>query len=1153
MVETFRKQFVFLLIIVLFAFTFNCVEVLIVPENHLADAQRKRKRKSKKKKKKATKEKKEAGELEQALGQTKDESKIDLSTLVVDNDVALTSAVGVKIDESIAKLMKILNRFQEPGTLRRLSEFYWKKSHRLNLDLMLAHQKKMDVWFEAGQKGDPPAEPDPETWYKYNRKAVEICDLIIEKFPEFQGMDEVYFFMAYNLIAIGRDADATNYYKKLVREFPQSGYVPDSWMAIGDYYFSHNNVYDALPAYEEVLRYQASKVFGFAKYKIGWCYYNLGKYRKAIDTFKSVVAWSQDQQASGKSQITLMDEALKDLVMAFAEDGSVAEAEEYFLKVGGKKYFRMMLIRLADIYTNQGKFKDSIKIHRRLIKDYPDHLSNADFQLKIVEAYANMNDKVNTTKEIIEMVFYAKPASESSWVKANIEDEPERVEEAWENAERMLIKTVVEYHKEASKIKNDATWDKAQKLYEIYLQYFAKSKTFYDVMFNYSQLLFDRKKYEQAGEWYKKVAKYDVKGKHFEIASYAAILSYEKLVHKEIKGWIGDTKKRSRRGDKSYKLATTDAQKKKEAAQREKYAQREMSDATKGFVESCNLYIDNIPKSKYKVDIIYKVAIIYYAHNMFPEAVGRFDLIVKDYPKHRLAEYSANLILDSLNMAQKWRVLNDTVRKYLKNKKLVRKASFRNDLKVLLEKSTFKKVEMTEAEKNWVGAAEEYLAFVKEFRKSKVNDRARYNASVHFVTAGMLEKSIEVQLVFLKEHPKSSLYDDVLFKLGKNYEALAYYRESADRYAQYVKKYPKGEFYSDALFNASVFYASLGDTDKGVALKRKYIEKMKKKDEKETMFFGIAFTYMDAKDYKNAEKQFKAYLKKRKSDVTMPVFDKKTEELKKRGKIKGDANRIFVSHIQLMDIYKREKRQNDIDKTYNTVLALAQCDTEKPLGEAAREIIAEASFVKLKDRFDSYIAYKLEVKNRRLKKSKWNDKISEKMKEKYTLMEGLDKAYENVIALKSPRWSVASLYMMGQTKKYYSLSMFNSEIPYWLDIDQKVIYVDRLQMRAEPIEHKALLFFEKALMTAYKTGVYSYYTKESRGELEGYAPEVYKANNTIGFEPGVESNSYYNAEFVTPDVPDYRPPRPVTPADGGAEGTEGTENAQETQIEEEAA
>ena len=1135
MARVFRKSIFILLLAIFLAVVFTTGEAIVLYDSQIAEAARRKKsgrKKRKEKKEKKIKEKKEGDELEDILGGKKEEGEIPLEDIQIKDDVPLESAVGKKIDEAIAKLFKILSKYQEPGTLRRLAEFYWKKAHQLNLDLMRDHQEKMDQWFTAGQKGDPPPEPDAEIWYKYNKKAVEVCKLVIERYPKFHGMDEVYFFMGYNLNEINRSSDAVEYYKRLVREHPNSGYVPDSWMAIGDYYFSNNNVYDALPAYEEVLRHEASKVFGYAKYKIAWCYFNLGKYKDAIETFKEVVNWSIEQSEEGKSQITLMEESLKDLVMAFAEEGNVDEAEKYFIRIGGKKYFRMMLVRLADIYSNQGKLDDSIVVYKRLISDYPLHRDNADFQLKIVEAYSNKNDKENTTKEILAMVYYAKPPEESEWVKANMERNEETVEEAWSNAEHMLIRTVVEYHKEALKINSQATWDKAQRLYEMYIQYFSRSKTYYDVIFNYSELLYKRMMFKQAGEWYTKVAEMDPKGKHFEEASYSAILSYEKLVHKEINAWISDTKKRSKRKEKHYKLKMTDKEEKAvEKALAEQFSRRELSENTSGFVKACNLYIDNIPHTKHKVDIIYKVAIIYYSHNHFKEAVGRFELIVKDYPKHRLAVYSANLTLDSLNMSKEWRQLHATVKSYLKNRRLVPRTGrtqFRRDLQDLYEKSSFKKVEVTEEEGNWSGAAEEYLAFADEFKRSKVRDRALYNASVHYVTDGQLEKSIEIQKKFLKEHAKSPLAEAITYNLAKNYEALAYFRESAEMYEKYNQKYPNGEHNSDAVYNAGVFYASLGETEKSVKMKRKTIERTKKPAEKDALVFGLAYTYLDAKDDKNAEKQFKLYLKKREKSITWPKYDKKTKELVKRGNIKGDPNPIYVSHIELKNIYASSGRKREVEKERATFLMLADCDTEIPIDAHARDAIAEASFYRNELKFREYVAYKLEVR-RRLPRDKWNAIIAERMEKKSKMVIRMQDAYAEVVALKSPKWSVAALYQIGQVYKYYSLALFNSEKPYWLTMDQEMIYDDNIHMRAEPIEHKALLGFEQCLSTAYRTGVYSEYTVKARQELQGYVPEIYIPTNEIRFDPGFESDSMFMARFETPDVPDIAGPTRFSP------------------------
>lgn len=1123
MVKTITKSCYIALVALLLLVVFTAGEVLFSPDDHLAEAQRRRRQADDEQAPAESGDQED--ELGRALGRRGDDGMIPTSELVVENDVPLTSAVGVKIDESIERLLRILDRFQEPSTFRRLAEFYWNKANRLNLDLMQEHSRRMDTWMEGGQQGEPPALPDSEIWYKYHRMSIKICLIIVERYPDFQAMDEVYSFLGYNYTSIEQDTDAVNYYRKLVREFPGSQFVPSSWMAIGDYYFGHNNVYDALPAYEEVLKFEDSTVYGYAKYKIAWCYYNLGRYEDSIETFKEVVAWSQKQAETDGSRIVLIEDALRDLVMAFAEAGSVDDAEAYFKQVGGDRYFRSMLVSLAGIYTNQGKFHDSILIYKRLIRDYKDHIDNADFQVRIVDAYTNLNDKEAVTREIIEMVYYAKPASESGWVAAHAEKEEGKVREAWESAERMLIKTVVEYHKEALKVSNEDTWNMAQSLYEMYIAYFDQSEMYYDVCFNYSELLYRRQQFKLAGEWYTKVAMMNPKGKHFEEASYSAILSYEKLVHREIEDWVGDTKERSVRKDKSYKLATTEEAEAKEEEQRETYSVRPLSENVQGFVTACNIYIDNIPDSRYKVDIIYKVAIIYYAHNMFEDAVRRFELIVNDYPSHRLGEYAANLILDSLNISQSWRQLNATVRAYLKNQRLVQRPAFRADLNDLLEKSAFKMVEVTVAEGNKVAAAQEYLAFAEEFPKSTVRDRAVYNAAVYYVEAGDLVTAIEVQNRFLREHPKSDYVGSVRFNLAKNYEALAYYPEAATLYEDYVDKHPDGEHEMDALYNASIFYENLGQTEKAVALKRRYIEKTSKTNpaEADQMLFMIGFTYLDAGDVRNAEKQFKEYLKHREKDIDLPRVSRDTGDVLARGKITGDPNTIYIAHVQLLEIYRKERRQKDADESLATVRLLAQCDSDIALNEVARDVIAEAAFFKVQENFNAYTEYKLEVKQR-IARDRWNEIIAQRMQQKYDMLAQLQAQYEQIIALGSPQWSVAALYMIGQSLKYYSLAMFNSEMPYWLTEEQRIIYVDALYQRAEPIEQNSLRFFVTCAETAARTGVYTDYVKKAITELENH--QVIPPVKSFTFEPGFPSDSMYSANFQAAVIAGHSAPAP---------------------------
>jgi len=79
-------------------------------------------------------------------------------------------------------------------------------------------------------------------------------------------------------------------YRRLIRDFPKSQYIPDAWLAFGEFYFQHapdeeKDVKKALDAYVEAAKNEQSQIFGYATYKQGWCHYNLTRFLEAARLF----------------------------------------------------------------------------------------------------------------------------------------------------------------------------------------------------------------------------------------------------------------------------------------------------------------------------------------------------------------------------------------------------------------------------------------------------------------------------------------------------------------------------------------------------------------------------------------------------------------------------------------------------------------------------------------------------------------------------------------------------------------------------------------------------------------------------------------------------------------------------------------------------
>lgn len=743
-----------------------------------------------------------------------------------------------KRDSAINQLKELIKEYPEgpakAGVYRRLAELYWEKARGIKAVVMEEYNKKTDKYYELNDPSAPMPELDLKPAWKWNKEAIDVCKYIIKKYDGYTGLDEVYFFMASNLMEVGQSLPAIRYYKLVVEKFKNSKYAADAYFEMGEYWFNNNNVFKAMPNYKAIVdRYKTNKFYGFALYKYGWCLYNVGEYEQSIKTFQATVAFS-----SKSKKISLKEDALKDMVRPYAEAGNVDDAERYFKNiVKDKKYYIMVLSRLSSIYDEQDRSEDAIKIYRKLLTEEPNDRRAPSWQKQIVEAYKKLNNKDAVREEVLVLVKkYADP--EASWVKAN-QKESSDLESARQTSEFNLKRLLVEYHTEARKTNAKQTWTIVAELYPIYLKYFPKAEDSYNMRFNYAEMLYDTKQYTKAGDQYQIVADTDPKGSHFEDSSYGAVACFGALLAKDQKRAREEAKKRlnASKGkneidESKIHVAGKDKKDKKAVV---KFEKKKLPELHQKFIKATETYIKNIPHSKYLVDIIYKQAITYYAFNHFDKAVPSFEMIVKKYPRDNLAEYSANLIMDSLNITEDWEAISDKARSFLRNTALISgRPKLKKDLERFKVMATFYAAEVPAKKGKYIESAERYLAFVTEFPKSKYNDVSLYNANSYYVKGGDIYKAIRVQERFLREsdniYKNSKLRKDIMFQLAKNYAAIAYYDKAAQLYLDFVEKAPDHKNAGDAVHDAAIYLEKLNDTEKAIDNYKLYVEKYAKDD-----------------------------------------------------------------------------------------------------------------------------------------------------------------------------------------------------------------------------------------------------------------------------------------------------------------------------------
>ncbi|QSQ14495.1 tetratricopeptide repeat protein [Myxococcus landrumensis] len=1024
--------------------------------------------------------------------------------------------VASKRREQIASLKKIISLSPDPrevpSLLFRLGEFYWEESkfyffeaNRRDDDLI----KAMNANDTAGQQRAKAEKAELIGKQKeYGKLAVEQYTKIVQEHPKFERTDEVLFFLGQYLMEEGQERKALVAFKRLVEKHPQSKFIPDAYLAFGEYYFNNSKgkrpeLEKALVAYKKAAEFPESQVYAFALYKQGWCHFNLGDYEAAKDRFKTVVLYGELAGANavekdgGKSgRGSLVREARTDYVRAYSHQGDVAQARADFGKVASNPDDRFtMMKQLANLYYGDGKDREAAITFNSLIKEKPLSPEAPGFQGKIVDCILRMGNKERTVAQVRRLVKIMKEVESSGVIKDD--KDKKLLAEAKELSERTLSNLAVTWHNEGKKTRNEETFRYADAVYSDYLTLFPENPKAYDLRFFWAELLNDNlQNFEKAAANYTLVVLQDAKvleakddkgkakpgkpGKWLPNASYNAVLAYDEVV-----------KAAESRGEAKTEAVSSDITKK-----------ATIPTLKKALLDACERYLKYVPKGEKRVEIAFKAANIYYRHNHFDEAVLRFSEIALGYPEYkfedgsRAAEISANLILDSYNLLQDFAKVNEWARRFYSNDKLAT-GKFRDDLAKLIEQSSFKLVSQLEEKKEFAKAAEAYLNFVHDFPQTEIADLALYNASVDYYKAKMLDKTIEVRARLFAQYPRSKYVPDSIYANAEALEAIGDFEQAAGTYELYVRGYErsvtekgggkakgkKKDAGDDkpavpqkwdeskaqvALFNASTYREGLGQTKAALKNRERYLELWPRAKDAD----DIRLSIIDLTG---------------KSGAAMKAI-KMLEEYERDNM--RSASKFLAAEGRIIDLYKKMNKTRDVTRMYKRVgehFDQLPRRVQTTLEKNALATAAQAQFLGVDLDWAEY---------RRLKLY-WGappspDRFRASIQDKSKALQVVEKKYVQTVALGAPEPSLCALNRIGLAYDHFADRVTNAPMPRGLDEESQQALRDEFANQAQPLKDKATEAFAATVAKSRELDVFNDCAAESLKMLRTtYQPERY--------------------------------------------------------------
>ena len=1109
-------------------------------------------------------------------------------TLTVEAFVGQQRDKIAKITDKQIKYMQDLLRTaadddpQKPDYYFRLGELYAERQRDLGFQARGLDQKV----FEAQQAKNTSQAAQLKNKQQQYEKAAEKLALeavksyvAASKYPKYNRMDEVLFRLAYLLQMIKKEDQAREFFHRLIKDYPQSKYVPNAYLSFAEFYFQKGEMENAGKFYEKVTQFTSSSVFGFALYKKGWVEINLGNFKSALEIFVRVIELCKAGKIPKNQAGPLEKEAKKDLVKAYARTpgASPDKAWDFFQRMGGD-FAPKMLESLAELYWEQGMFNESSKVYRKIIVLNETSPRLCEWQNKILRNTLSAGNKKDQVQELKRMGNVYEAMLKKQGVKKDVMSE---CKNSFHDTGKELA---LIWHKEAQRTKNSDTYQLAGMVYKEFLSHFNNEKDTPEITFYYGEILWQMNSWKEAAEVYTKVVELDPKGKYVKESAYAAVLAWKNALNISDEGDSVDK-------DKS----------------KNDLKPRTIPEYQKKMIGAFDTYIKYVPDAPELVKIKYRKARVFYDYNHFDEAIALFSDIVDHHVNDDLAIYSANLLLDCLNILKRYKELLATVEKYLGNPVLMKDQEFRKQMVSLKTDSLVAEAKQYEKEKNYKECGISFVAAAETIPDHKDHAQRLYNAGLCFQNARLVGQAIKAREQLIAAHPKDTLSQRALFQIASGYHQLAYYSEAAKRYEEFAGKFPGEKQAFTALGNAYSFRIGLGEFEKAIEDMNSFVKYYgdRKPADTANVVFQMSEVYEKQNKTEELARHLDAYLKKwgpkggidkqilahfklgeiawKKScpqegvngacikvdRVTMNgrakaiyTINKTIKDKKKKlkEKLRTQCGPPTSSKITVYD--RSSKLASEAQKHFTEVLKFwAKGDAEHKLqtqvpnpGEAAvrdvfmRFAVAGAAFYQAEQVYEQFLKVKFpqgldfqqptQFDNKKVteaKKKKYEEsskKFMVYLTEKTKLAERLagpsaDKKgmYDFVLEYKVAHWTIAASARIGQVFADFVNQLYTAEIPKDLkEQDEwgnrpREIFCDALVDKAEPIESKAVVGYDLCLKAATKESWFNEWSTMCEVELNQMKPSEYPLAAEAKPEPGYVSTPITPAAVVS-ELPD---------------------------------
>ncbi|MGE3629569.1 MAG: tetratricopeptide repeat protein [Sandaracinaceae bacterium] len=1041
-------------------------------------------------------------------------------------------------------------------TYFELQQYYNTRARSLDQPIFEARQAKNGAKVRELQQAQRQADQELQ---RYRQEAIRTYARLVRDYPNYRQMDQVLFSLAFGLEEMRQFERARQVYHRLIKGFPQSRFIPHAYLSFAEYYFGEGDMRAAQQFYNKVTEIppERNPVYGYALYKQAWALYNLEDFRGALTQFVRVIEFAQ-QNPNAQESANLSRQSRRELVLPYSRVGRPQQALEFFRRYATDEDQALeMLESLAELYYDTGNWPDTIQVYHRLMSERTNGPRLCYWQSRVTNAVISSRPKDEQVTEIRRLVDVYENFSSAS-------HPAEAINECKQASAAILVSLATAWHREAIGTDdqpgtNDRnTMRAAAALYRVALDQFPDMEsmefpdidrrdwpTRYRVSYFYAELLWRMEDWAQCGPAFDSVVEQNPQGEFTSDAAYAAVLCYNNLYQQQYSSRERTTRESGGGAARDCSRLRGRARTRCEAEQEQQdessqYVPRELTATENGMLQAFQRFICFVQDSEELPTIKYRRARIFYESNRYEEAAVLFRDIALNHRDSELAEYAANLYLDSLNILgtqwQRSQCIND-IRENIEplSQAYCGDATSRDahpDLCGVLEQlrcDTLRlQAEAAQREQRFRDAANIYVGIAREHRECGRLDEVLYNAALNFEAARLLGRAIRTRTVLIQNFPSSEQARRAIYLVGANYHALAIYNQAAEWYERFAREYPGEDGSSctdeqrasntcaiahEALQNAVFFRLGLGQEDEAIADAQMFERNYRRRMPRETsqVQFSLGAIYERRQDWNRVFNHYNSWLRSYgrqaypheviRANVQMGVA-------KWRADARNDARRYFEAALREWerDAGQRIASMDGVsDDDRALYLVRAKDATSEALFYLAEYLYADFRAI----RFPAFHG------GRNLQRVQaWAEHdFAQWLTQKRDALVAAETAYNRIAQLEIPEWEIAGAARVGEMYRSFMDQIREAPIPEEIENDEELygIYVDALEAAARPLQQQAMDKFEFCLTTATRVRWFNEYSTQCESELNN----LDRARYPMAAELRGEAN-YIQAQVARP-------------------------------------